>query len=310
MKIAFFSEAGYTGIPPRNHPNARVDVAWPIILEANHHPVTTIHTLLENSYDIGVLIIPKNKEIVRDYPMVEELKRVSNRVAMVQEGAHWYFQDYEIQDQIWYFNVLMEMDFILAHNQSDKKYYAGLTGKPTFVMPTVMIEDTIVKSKVNPQGTIVGGNWVSVYGGFDSYTIAQELDESISALTTGRMKPEEKLLDINHLEWMQWNDWINKLSEFKYGVQLQKTFSAGTFALNCAFWKIPCIGYKGLDTQEILHPLTTVEPCDLESAREVARKLKDEEFYKSCQNIIGERYKQHYTEDKFLQNWKEIEETL
>jgi len=310
MKIAFFSEAGYTGTPPRNHLNARVDIAWPAILEATHHPVTAIHTLPKDTYDIGILIIPKNKEVVRNYPMVEELKRVCNKIATVQEGAHWYFQDYEITDQIWYFNVLMEMDFLLAHNQSDLRYYTGLTGKQVFVMPTVMIEDNVRKSNVKPEGVVIGGNWVSVYGGFDSYTIAQELNEPIYALTTGRMKSEETLTDINHLPWMQWSDWITKLSEFKYAVQLQKTFSAGTFALNCALWKIPCVGYRGLDTQEILHPLTTVEVSDLEHAREIVRKLKTKEFYKSCQEVIEKQYKTYYTEDKFLEKWKKIEETL
>ena len=38
MKIAFFSEAGYTGKVPRNNPNMRTDVAWVCALDAIHHP--------------------------------------------------------------------------------------------------------------------------------------------------------------------------------------------------------------------------------------------------------------------------------
>ena len=34
MKIGFFSEAGYEGKVPRNHPNMRTDVAWVCALEA------------------------------------------------------------------------------------------------------------------------------------------------------------------------------------------------------------------------------------------------------------------------------------
>ena len=53
-------------------------------------------------------------------------------------------------------------------------------------------------------------------------------------------------------------DWINKLSEFRYGIQLG-TASAGTFNLNCSFHGIPCIGYSNVNTQDILHPLTTIK---------------------------------------------------
>ena len=82
-----------------------------------------------------------------------------------------------------------------------------------------------------------------------------------------------------------------------------RTHAAGTFAMNCGFHGIPCIGYKGLDTQETLHPLTTVEVGDLDGAREVARKLKSERFYKLCNDTIKKRFKQNYTEEAWKQNW-------
>ena len=43
-----------------------------------------------------------------------------------------------------------------------------------------------------------------------------------------------------------------------------RTHAAGTFAMNCGFHGIPCVGYNGLDTQEILHPPTTVDIGDLD----------------------------------------------
>ena len=307
MKIAFFSEAGYTGVPPRDHPNARVDIAWPVILKATHHPILTAHTLPSDLYDIGILIIPKQKETVVDYPMVSELKRVCKKVATVQEGAHWYFQDYEIPDQIWYFNILMEMDFLLAHNLSDRLYYAGLTGKPSFVMPTVIIEENIKKSINKIDATIIGGNLVSVYGGFDSYTIALELEKPVYAISTGRMKPEEREMGIIHLPWMQWSDWITKLSEFKCAVQLQRVFSAGTFALNCAMLGIPCIGYRGIDTQSMCHPELSVDVSDLQNARRLARKLRDDDkFYTKCSESAYNRYKLEFSEQIFVKKWNNI----
>ena len=82
-----------------------------------------------------------------------------------------------------------------------------------------------------------------------------------------------------------------------------RTHAAGTFAMNCAFHGIPCIGYKGLDTQEILHPLTTVEVGDLDEAKRMAEKLKIEKFYKLCVDTMEKRFKQNYTEEAWKKNW-------
>ena len=60
------------------------------------------------------------------------------------------------------------------------------------------------------------------------------------------------------------------------------------------FANIPCIGYKGLDTQEILHPLTD-EVGDLDGAREIAKKLRSENFM--CRDTIKKRFEQNYTEN-------------
>ena len=83
-----------------------------------------------------------------------------------------------------------------------------------------------------------------------------------------------------------------------------RTHAAGTFAMNCSFHKIPCIGYKNLDTQEILHPLTTVEVGDLQRAKELGRRLKDDEkFYNLCSETTLKRFNQHYTERAWKENW-------
>ena len=90
---------------------------------------------------------------------------------------------------------------------------------------------------------------------------------------------------------MTWVEWIKTISAFRYGVHLMPTQAAGTFTLNCAYWGIPCIGYKGLDTQH-LHPSLTVDFGDLQSARELANKLKnDEDFYNKCSEECKDGFK-------------------
>ena len=87
-----------------------------------------------------------------------------------------------------------------------------------------------------------------------------------------------------------------------------RTHAAGTFSMNCAFHGIPCIGYTGLDTQEICHPLTTVEVGDLDKAVIIAKKLKNKEFYNLCSGTALKRFKESYTEKAWLKNWRKINE--
>jgi hypothetical protein len=84
-----------------------------------------------------------------------------------------------------------------------------------------------------------------------------------------------------------------------------RTHAAGTFALNCAYLGIPCIGYEGLDTQQLCHPNTTIKIGDLPEARKIIRNLKeDKEFYQECSIAAKQKYKEYYHEDQFNTTWK------
>jgi hypothetical protein len=307
MKIGFFSEAGYEGKVPRNYDNMRTDVAWVCALDANHHPIPKLRSLPNNLYDVGVMILPKNRKPLLDWfpnPVIEEYRRVCKKVTIMQESYYNYWQDSPIEEQIWYFNFITEMDLIFCHNDIDLLYYNGLTNVRTELLPSVMITDDIVRRNEWGDGVIIGGNWVWAYGGFDSYQVGLELTDDITAVTTGRMKPEEEQV-LKHLPWMMWGEWIKTLSQFNVGIQLG-TASAGTFNLNCSFHGIPCIGYSNVNTQKILHPLTTVEVGDIDNAKHIAKKLKNDKFYKLCMETTLKRYESHYTEKSFVKHWNSI----
>ena len=219
----------------------------------------------------------------------------------MQEGPHWYFQDYTLDKQINYFNTLRQADIIYVHNESDKKYYYGLTShRDIRVMKSLMIDDAVGTIKeVNRKGVIIGGNFVNWYGGFDSYMVANSQFDKITAPTMGRKQEGEGQL-LSLLPYMTWKEWIHKLNEFKIGVHLMRTHAAGTFALNCAYLGIPCIGYKGLDTQEFFHPDLTVEIGNLGHAKELIKELNNNnEFYNECCKIAKYNYKERYHESKF-----------
>jgi hypothetical protein len=299
MKIAFFTEMGFCGKIPRTHNNMRTEFAWMCALNADHFPIQQIP---EEKYDLGIVIIPKKLPGID----ISNLRQCCDKLAVMQEGPNWFWQDYDVEKQVWYFNTLTSADIIYVHNESDRKYYQGLTTHPDVrVMPSLMIEDAVTAlgplTEVQREGVIIGGNFTSWYGGFDSYSIAQELsnDQIVHAPSMGRKQPLEEHL-ITHLPYMSWTEWIHALNKFKYGVHLMRTHAAGTFALNCAYLGIPCIGYKGLDTQMICHPDLTVEVGDLTNARQLAKKLRnDEGFYLYCSQIAKQNYNEYYHENKF-----------
>ena len=299
MEIAFFTEGNWSGKVTRDNPNMRTEMAWMCALNADHY---NLNTIPNKTYDLGIVIIPKKNPTFD----IKKLKDTCNKLASMQEGPHWYFQDYPLDQQIWYFNTLQEMDFLYVHNEIDFKYYHGLTGKKCKLMPSLMIEDMISSIPNNTgTGVMIGGNFCQWYGGFDSYIVAQEFEEEIFVPSMGRkIEGEEQMENLNHLPYMNWVSWISELSKRKYGVHLMRTHAAGTFALNCAYLGIPCIGYEGLDTQMICHPDCTVELGNIKKAKQIAKKLrKDEEFYLYCSNMAKVRYEQFYQEDKFLKQF-------
>ena len=299
MSIAFFTEMGFEGKVPRNHPNMRTEFAWMCALDADHYNYKSIPN---KEYDLGIVIIPKKNPNFD----LNILKKYCNKVAVMQEGPHWYFQDYSLDKQIWYYNTLTSADIIFTHNKIDKKYYEGLTNhKDVRVLRSLMIEDSIGEvSNVERKGVIIGGNFVNWYGGFDSYIVASEHFDKVVAPSMGRKQSGEEQL-LTHLPYLNWKEWIHKLNEFKIGIHLMRTHAAGTFALNCAYLGIPCIGYKGLDTQEICHPDLTIKVGNLTKAKKLLGRLKNNSyFYNKMSSQARENYKKYYHENIFNSTFK------
>ena len=304
-KVGFFTEGDWEGkVDRKNHPNLRTDAAWICALDATHHPIPKLPKLSDNLYDIGVMILPKNRKPLINYPLLENYRRVCRKITVMQESYYNYWQNSSIEEQIWYFNILTEMDIIFCHNDVDLLYYTGLTNVRTELLPTLMITDNVLPRSEWGDAVIVGGNFVYDYGGFDSYQVALEITDNITAITTGRMKEEETQI-LKHIPWKMWSEWINILSQFHVGIQLG-TAAAGQFQLNCSFHGIPCIGYSNLNTQRILHPLTTVEVGDVDKAKNIARRLKNDKFYNLCMETTLKRYKSYYTEKIFLEHWNKV----
>ena len=306
-KIAFFTEAGYSGKISRDIP-MRTDQAWVCALDADHHCVFNMNKIAE-SYDIGVVIIPKEKNrnslAEQNYPLIKTIRNNCNKVMIMQESCHWDWQEDPVNTMVWFYNQLLEADLLLCHNDADVKYYQGITDKRSMILPTLMIEDNI-KTAEPEDRVFVAGNWHLTYRGFDAWVISNEFDLPKYGFKSGKYKEGEDINGINYLPWMDWHTFIYELSKCKYGIQTYQS-SAGQFPLNCAYLGIPCIGYNDVNTQVYLHPDLSVDRGDIENARRLANNLQEnKEFYHECSKGAKLMYDKLYTEEVFLKRWKDI----
>ena len=308
-KIAWFSEMGFNSKTFRSHRNMRTEFAWFVAQEAMHHNILKLQELPDNSYDVGIIIIPKNIDSYLNFDVITHLKRVCKKYAFMQEGPSWYFQDLSLNQSLWFYNIMLNSDFVLAHNDRDKEYYEGLLEKKCYINPTLMIEDLIKTiPSLERSNVIIGGNLRRWYGGFNSLMIAQEFEEDIWAPQMGRMREDEKSLEgLNHLPYMEWVDWMYSLNKFKYAIHLNPNSIGGTFSLNCGYLGIPCIGNIHSNTQRLCFPDLSLEPDNLKEARKLAKKLRlDKDFYLSCSKIAKENYNLYFSENTYNKIWSKI----
>ena len=311
MSIAFFTQGGYKGKVSSNNPNIRTDMAWVYALDATHFP---IGELPNTEYEIGIIIIPKEDARLKlaksNYPLIQEIKKTCNKILVMQESTHWDWQDEPFNSMVWYYNQLIEADGILCHNDIDIPYFKGITNKPAFILPTLMIEDNLQLSDQKEDKVFVAGNWHTTYRGFDSWVIGNEFNLPMYGFKSGKFKSGEEQNGVNYLPWMNWSQFMFELSKCKFGIQTYQA-SAGQFTLNCAYLGIPCIGYNDINTQKDLFPDLSVIRGDIVSARKLVGKLQsDKDFYEHCSSKAKELYNKEYHITIFKEKWKQIENQI
>ena len=298
--VVFFSESQIRGKVDRTFPNARNDIAWSIMMDADWCPYGVVP---QKKYELGIVTIPKTKPNIN----FEILKQYCDKIAVMQEGPHWYFQDYSVEQQFQFIENLRSADWVYCHNESDKPYYVGLGCKDVRVMRTLMLPEGLDSQRYSSdkEGILLGGNFTSWYSGLDSYLIAHAVNQPITNVSMGRKQEQEDMIpDIKYLPYMTWREWIDECGKYKVGIHMMRTHAAGTFSLNLAYHGTPCLGYKGLDTQELLHPQTTGEVGDIFGAQKILKKLYDDKFfYHECSEQSNELYNKYFEEEQWLKHF-------
>ncbi len=324
--IAFITEMPFLGTIPRTHENMRTEFAWMCALNATHYSVDFLikNTSLVDFFDLIIIIFPKKgiKGFVDSgYSLVQLAKQKADKVAFMQEGPHWFYQDLPIAESFWLLSEMALCDVFLAHNEASFLYYKGLfKNKPGYINRTLMIEDAIppLLEGGERKNIIVGGNIIRWYGGLSSYIVAEDVIGELSEETEiwfpsmGRKTASESLISgIHHLPYLSWGNWMEALNKFKVGLHLNPNTAADSFALNCAYLGIPCIGNKQADTQAICFPELAIDPEDFETARALLKRvLQDKDFYQYVSTEAKKNYKTYFSESVFLASWSSFLSSL
>lgn len=312
--IAFFTENNFTGKLQRTQ-GGRIDLNWLIGLNAVHYPFNNPNT--DSFNEVGFIIVPK-KNPEKAFNFYWENMNLCERWCVMQEGPATFFQDFSVENQIAYLGFLSELDFIFAHNEQDRLYFKGIfPEKEVHCLPSLLIEDSIPSIPYeNRSGSLISGNMTTWYGGMDSFVVGSILGEQVYAPSMGRKQEGEELIHgLIHLPYMNWQEWFLQLNKRKYGVNLMRTFAAGSFSLACARLKVPCLGWgrnddkspEGTDTQRLLFPELTVPTGNMVEMIRVAKHLRDNKlFYDHVSEYAFKTYDEIYSEKIFISKIEEI----
>ena len=312
------SEMGFEGYFPVNYPNLRVLETQLLYLEAYHLPIQKI--LTEGKTYKGSLLYnigkggfekPYISDLYHNYHnVVAQLKEKFEEVYIYQDGEIGWWNQVDTRLQAWWYNQLIASDGILVPNSTDISFYKGLfPDKKIKVIRSVMTDEGLDKTKFKPKEnrTIVTGPLTKEYNGFSQLLLAHNLDMPVDIPPMGESRmPKDSWemapnLGVNYLQYMSWAEWMYNLSRYKIGYMMSAATASGSFALNCAYLGIPCIGDKRADTQSILFPDLAVDVFDNEKALKLTFKLKNDlDFYIEVSNKAKRLYKQEFTKEKML----------
>jgi len=313
----FISEIGFEGKVPDGYTNLRAAETWIKFLDLIN--LNIFNVLNENVFYGGKawVIIPKGKDavnyIINNFPnTMENLKSKFDEVYCIQEGEITFWSQYDVLIQTWIYNQFYLSDKIYTQNQHDLKWLKGLYGddKKYGIMLSVMDDSVLDINNFKPKSdkTIIAGPFMYEYNGFAQNIVAKHFDNEINIppMASGRMPSDSYIMQdavgVRFLEYTLWKEWMENLSQYRYGLFLVPSVGAATFPLNCAYHGIPCIGTNKAETQSILFPKLSIDYQDLEQAIYLANKLKhDELFYNEVSNYALDKIKTEFSKEKFLE---------
>lgn len=299
--------------------NMRVWETQALFLDVHHLPISQLVSN-QKVYDGDLLFNigkggfwkPYIKWLYEEHnDCVNKLKKQFPKVYIYQDGEIGWWNREETRLQAWWYNQLSTADGILVPNSTDVDFYKGIFPHSDIrVIRSVMTDIHLDKTKFKPKEdrVILNGPLTTEYSGFPQVILAHNTGMGIDIPSMGQERmPKDSWdmasnLGINYLQYMSWNEWMYNLNRYKIGYMLTPAIASASFALNCAYLGIPCIGYDKADAQRILFPELSIDVFNNRKALELTLKLtNDKVFYDEVSMKAKEMYQKEFTKERMLE---------
>ena len=277
MKILYISDMGFEGyLPSGNYP--RPHLSWINALGAYHIHHTKVNTIQEK-FDIAI-VASLHENASAQIINLDDIRKIAKKVGVQQESHHRnYFTARGVIDSVFFISLYQNCDFILTHNEIDFKYFGSLFNKPTFHHPQLMDLDTSVYDK--KEEIILPGNLDFRYGNFDNYLMGLETNLPINVSKMHTYREDESHLEnlVHHPYEPDYIKFNKLIGTSKYSLYLIPYPLGGSFPIQCAMMKTPCLSWNTSETALELYPELSFEYGDFDSIRLKLKELIKNQSY-------------------------------
>jgi hypothetical protein len=316
MKILYITDVNYIGKFKEDFSfGYRPFMSWIPVLDAFHCSYYRLDELDINSqFDITIVgslnsTLLNPNEIDLKKLILDKIRKISKKIVYQQESYHRSFihdtglenkSPYTVYN---YYTFISHCDAILTHNKTDQQYFGELFNKPCYIHPQFIVpieNNSSVDFDKENNFILSSFDLLKDKGGsIDPYLLVKDFNFPIYSFGS----PSNNI-PINFISYDP--DYISfnqKLSKFKIGINIPSLPIGGSFPLQCAMMKVPCVGWDNGDPQYDCFPDLTASYPNFNKLKHIIKKLLTEKnFYietveKGYENFINkysfEKYNYH-----------------
>ena len=277
MKILYVTDLNHIGPTSGFQMGPRPPMSWISTLSSFHCNYENLDQV-PAGFDVAILgCIHGNVDVV-GIDIIAKTRKVAKKLIFQHDGHHRLF--YQHNDHLRNYMlqyIISNVDAILAHNELDKKYYESLYKKPTYIHRQLFLDVFPTIDVQNQKQGILLLSMGDKYGALDGYMLGLETSEKMFIPTAEDIQfPRLELIPVD----FNYQTYSQKLSTFKLGINPTPLALGGSFPLQCAMVKTPCVGWNNSEPLTTCFPDLTAEYGDFDTLRNVIQKLlKEEDFY-------------------------------
>jgi hypothetical protein len=283
-----------------------------------------------NWKDIPNVIKGEDNIIIANTPVNDELAKLQiidnlmqkNKVYLVQEGTVWDWFDWPAAEQELYVKLLSNTEGFLYSNEYDKNVLSVFTSNFIKVPPCTNYFTESVREKVGDYVFLVNPNKRYQRGMISHKLVYDAVPKEVPVYTMAYNRPVNfnELLafpdsytmpGFNLLPYMQHDEFLSTVYNCKFGVDINRDFSAGQISVDFASLGVPLIGNIELDPQRHIFPYTSFEWNDYEGIKKCITRLStdidfNQEVGKKALENVKEKYTSTVVVNKFKEDFKNL----